>query len=959
MKSLPNMKFFANYSIDGKGPWRLLDHRQVEAYPEKPYFKTILEVDKDSEDLKEFTIEAIELVNYYGPFYLDLDGSDISEVLADGVQIIETLNKKWEIDLADIKCWLSGKKGLHITVDPLVFGITDKRKFLPKIYKLLAETLCKDTGDADEIGSLDFSVYSAGRGRMWRCAGIKRSNGAYKVPILAENLYEIDESDYIRLVSEPIPEFEETEPKFSLTAATKFKEAMNRNTANRRADSKMNKVAVSKEDFTSGDIAGCIKLLVQNGDDSGSNFNQAAIGLATYIALRYTDNSYKEEIVHPFCEDTRSRTYDSYSKRVEHVESLVASAKAGKLQFYKGTVISAIGGHTCKNCFICTAKKKEEVKHEESDVDGSNIVVKDGVTYAIVNDSKRKVIDGTLIPKEDISTAEVVDLTVISTTESASIYTATTVTGETREVTVTIDAWSSTRDFTKTMNSHNITHRPYDEDLQNFRKHLVLYSKLNKVPRKVLVNTNGIMFSLVDNKKVPHYVESDGSWSKDGESNFAFSVNSKSKSAKTSRNNISTRLKDIPMLEAGNAEFEEAFSALLNMNKETTIAPLLGWAVACHYKVHLKQIRQGFPLLKISGQPSSGKTSQVSLFMHLNGITKEESGASIVIAGRQTTSFGMNWTASTSTTVPRVFDESNEKHMDNEKCSNFYSLLRSAYDCLNSAHGSKNSKTTDIEVAEQIASSPLVIISEEPITEQAVVPRSITLTLNKASELPAYQRNNYDTAYAEREQLLPMAKALINDALNISLAEIKQWLKDNKSELPKEFDSRQQTNNLYILFGLSRAKKLMTELGYIECAEKIDSLAESFKGTFKVVVDDGRITHTAIDELMMVLNTCAGSPDRKLNFKAGYSYFNQDGYLYFNLQEVAARIPMLATKLGRREFSKINIQAFVSMLEQTPYFHNRCSAPSNERIKLISINLEKLYQTKLINMDNFKEVELQ
>lgn len=173
---------------------------ETKAFENPKYgFCTVLAVASESTDPEELKGD----VYYQGPFYLDIDtDGDLKNSISVGKKALKLLNKAGVTDdLIDI--WLSGKKGLHMTVPQIVF--TDERPVmdLPHVYKALARAL--SLGGLD----LDWSVYSRGKGRMWRLPSRKRiDNERYKVIVTADELIAMTPIEYERLCSIPSRDYE-------------------------------------------------------------------------------------------------------------------------------------------------------------------------------------------------------------------------------------------------------------------------------------------------------------------------------------------------------------------------------------------------------------------------------------------------------------------------------------------------------------------------------------------------------------------------------------------------------------------------------------------------------------------------------------------------------------------------------------------------------------------------------
>lgn len=101
-------------------------------------------------------------------------------------------------DPACVELWLSGSKGVHIIVPPAVFVPADQvHKLVPDLHHIVKEMTNSIFRDG-----MDLRVYN--RQGMWRTANVKRTNGQYKVPVTADELLSVvDTESYNALCSAP------------------------------------------------------------------------------------------------------------------------------------------------------------------------------------------------------------------------------------------------------------------------------------------------------------------------------------------------------------------------------------------------------------------------------------------------------------------------------------------------------------------------------------------------------------------------------------------------------------------------------------------------------------------------------------------------------------------------------------------------------------------------------------
>ena len=125
----------------------------------------------------------------FGDFPLDFDNEkDPGHALQDLKTLcLVHLPEIYDVDPYAIKFYLSGGKGFHAVLPASLFGAQDGDPYLPLIYKKIA-TLWKSEFN---LKTLDLSLYNMGKGKMFRIANVRRSNGRYKVPLTLEEVRDV------------------------------------------------------------------------------------------------------------------------------------------------------------------------------------------------------------------------------------------------------------------------------------------------------------------------------------------------------------------------------------------------------------------------------------------------------------------------------------------------------------------------------------------------------------------------------------------------------------------------------------------------------------------------------------------------------------------------------------------------------------------------------------------------
>jgi hypothetical protein len=203
---------YIHYQTKGSQQWHPLHTRDIQRICGEAEFITVLRTDKLVTD--GMTNEELSKIKRCGPLYFDFDNDDdVMGAVGDAKACIQTLGEM--MDVEDIHIYLTGGRGLHLEVPQRLFESSGKMVAnLHMAYRNLAYSFAEP--------SLDLTVYSGRKGRMWRVPGRKRDNGMMKVEITYQCLQTIQTAeDYKRLCTQQdaIPPKSGT---FSLKLATLF-----------------------------------------------------------------------------------------------------------------------------------------------------------------------------------------------------------------------------------------------------------------------------------------------------------------------------------------------------------------------------------------------------------------------------------------------------------------------------------------------------------------------------------------------------------------------------------------------------------------------------------------------------------------------------------------------------------------------------------------------------------------
>jgi hypothetical protein len=941
------MYHFLQFKPNKKEEWRLYDESQLAGLPKPPAFITVLAVDKDPESVAEQGEDPIEHVKYFGPMYFDFDGPDLDEVLDEVREVLIWLHKKLDIPKEFIHCWLSGQKGVHLTIPSQVFGVKTPIKALPWAYREIA---------AIHQGQfLDMGVYSCGRGRMWRCEGVARPvTGTFKVGVSFAELEGMDAEQYGVLVANPRPSLERQVPAKSLVfpkAEATCKVA--RSAAAKRRRALKGSVTVPRETLRAYEgIPGCIEKLITDGDNAESNWNQAAMQVAAYVAARYEkteSEEYEQDIVGPFVANVHSSSRPTETERHKHVHEQLNRAFSGRMKFSTGALISVIG-KPCGNCPICRADVAagEITTEGEITLDPDTRVKATTTGYHYVNETgMRRLTNFLFLPHTRVHVLE-------TDTEGKSrkgdvlalIGTLVDEYGvEIRNREIETDAWSSKGRLVAAIGRIEDVFLPMAEaDIQPIYKAVRSLARLNKREVKEMIRTTqcGVIFYDGESGLTPHYVESGGAYARhETDSPFKF---------QGEHCQSPTLLKNVYPFD-DDRELEATLAALTQINEPHLVAQMIGWAVACHFREHVHMACAGqFPLMNISGGAGSGKSSTAMLVCHLNGIDYDAAGFLNV---EITTPYPLTLFVSSSTTVPRLLEEVNPQNMKPVMAREVLGILKAAWNKAVISKGAiVNGKlgTTNTRI-----SSPILYVSEQGPTESAIQERTLVVQLSPRTLVSGNVSEQFKAAYLGRASLFRMAKALVTQALITSPKAVGQIVDSMAERVPEQFGIRPRFAFQVALFGLDTLARTMDECG-VKGSAAVNALGDSLVAYLSSNVSTLRKDkiRSAVDKVLAYMDVLAGeSADRTTGLRAGDHYWRSGDYLYLVLQDCMPRYRRYM--VGMQE--KIDIREvgqMASLMAGETYYDRLEPHPTREGVDVHVVNIKGLRE-KGTPLTNFQD----
>ena len=340
--------------------WRAVpatSRKEIEV-AEGTFFTTILDVSENvRSSAKGGSISDAAL--YQGPFYVDIDSDNIEESIAALKKVIKKFGD-FKVPAGCLNIWLSGKRGFHLTLDFSSFTDGKPLTKLPWCYKQLAMSM-----GLFEVLCVDKTVYSGGRGRMWRVENKKRQdNGNYKVRLTSSEALEITPDKHNKLAK--APRHLEMVPVKLLPAFAKVFELAR---AKALAVQKPKAIFVDRTllEHLKGELPPCAADLLAwrniktevGFNDISLQFGKAAAGFSGYNG---------ELHLKEFSANAKGTSYDTAAKRLTHCKTAYTVARASsQYEFSCHSMLSVLNDEPCMECpiaFIRLSDEDRAVQHE-------------------------------------------------------------------------------------------------------------------------------------------------------------------------------------------------------------------------------------------------------------------------------------------------------------------------------------------------------------------------------------------------------------------------------------------------------------------------------------------------------------------------------------------------------------------------------------------------------------------
>ena len=281
----------------------------------------------------------------YGHFVIDIDTKD--NAIKDALRIISFFESEYNVETDEWEIYLSGKKGVHLILSDVAFGLEKGHVLLPLIYKRIAKDIEGDVGV-----TLDCSMYNRGTGKPFRQPNILREDTqTYKVQITFDELEEITD-DYNDLCSQPRELFKPNIKKNEILSniVKQYAEILEKEEVKHEIELTQDQVEALKE------VPACIRSL-----SSMTNFppycfptfNDIAVQITAYaITAGFPENRFLSACS-SFIYNYPSTSLTSAKKRLDNIVARYRNMAASGSYCHSCGGINSLGIKGLWNCHLC------------------------------------------------------------------------------------------------------------------------------------------------------------------------------------------------------------------------------------------------------------------------------------------------------------------------------------------------------------------------------------------------------------------------------------------------------------------------------------------------------------------------------------------------------------------------------------------------------------------------------
>lgn len=722
----------------GNEEWQPVPASKLSEYiaSQQPMFTTVLAVSSLVDG--ETTKEELDKLCYIGPMYFDWDDADnVANTIPQALKFIDKLTELG-VDPESLRLYATGGKGFHCEIPEVCFlekipkaGI----QLLPTIFKEIALELVVDT--------LDLRVYSTRRGRMWRRPNVLRPNGKYKVGITYSELKDMTPERYAELTSQPRSEPPRAEAKYALNLAMLFDKAKLKvhGAIGKRKKSKVASVQLK------ADMPSLQALCEGRGIKGDVGFNAIAMQLAV---LSHQVGWTEEELVKNCAGLISSHQSDGgrYNTEAKRRNDLIRmhrymddnpcyDVSVGALKTLLSHPAPDLDGIPVDKEDI-DAAIEEAAENPSADSDAPDefeglagvTLNKYGIYANVEGGGTRRVC---AVSFNGVELLKSLETGTISAVEADIMVNGKRIVRQGLE----LDTFGSVQAFNKFCARFGHAFQGSDSNVRGLYMRVVESGK--KSGKEFFVTSReGLDIVNIPNHEDPALREPFMIWA-DGkgvvlEPRVAdLGLNIRFQGYPDTRGQYRIDLGDAPALKSwledgdNKANLGDTIEGMLNCQRPEALAKMLGWTVACFYRMMFHKAYGKFPLLHVNAPAGTGKSEMTKATLGFFYYNQEPR-----ILSPSSTMFALSYSASGSTTPPLMIDEYKPHRMTEAVRERLKLMFRDAYNCREQQRGGGTRDNDDYRAIHTTTlSAPISFIAEAVEEESAVMERVVLVTLSK------------------------------------------------------------------------------------------------------------------------------------------------------------------------------------------------------------------------------------
>lgn len=899
-------------------------------------FVTILSVETPITEEIEASREELNKMKYNGPLYFDLD--DANSPVSTSKHLVSLMKKLMEdqLDIGCVKLYATGGKGFHVIIPQGCFMDKVPAKgiqYLPAIYKEIAFQY--------SVPSMDFRVYTARRGRMFRMPNVQRENKRYKVPVTWAEVQELAALDpeagairYAEICAAPRAELLVQVPKRAFGLQAKY------DAAERKVSESSKKVAKQKPVDLPDDLPSFDAMLRGEGILSGKGFHEIALQVAITAHARSMTEDELIEAAQGLIENHESdgHRYNSADKRRYELRRMYEYTEDNPCYQYSAGAIRSLLSHQAADlrgmavdreeveAEIEAAENLEEGETLPDKPDGPEVILTKDGTFITNNGNTHRLTNLTFRDVGMVRSSDNGEVAHVS----FSVYENGAKLGERHIPIIHLNDKSALVGMCLAFG--NGYHGNEPQTMYLAEKFLKMAERSNNVA--YATEREGLDYLALPFHKNPEAAKGFTAWS--DVTGIMLQ--------KSMRECEDVRIKFVPRVAYGTQYGSDLSQAprmkevldepeqreklhtlvhsLLHSQEPAYFGKLIGWMVACHYRMLFHKAYDKFPLLHVNGAAGAGKTEGVKLVSHLHYYNAEPK-----MSGPSSTIFSLRQAAAGSASIPLVLDEYKPTEMDPRKYEDLKLMLREAYNCKDVEKGGGNAQSKDFNaISRTKVAAPICFIAEATETEPAVMERVVLLTLVKPTTLRNQQYLMNFMKAQEHASMLGVIGAFIvrnilaNESLESFKAEFQEIYDATKKEMmiqpgeedtlkPDEFrrksaaKERTVFNYSVLRFGLKKFAKVL----YVAFGDEFKEITDKMYNEATSSVED--VQSQTTPEWLKVLNrfTDMAGHDPYVSFhlkaKKDYAHYQNeqgDEVVEFNLRLAFSKYRQFCHSTGEK-----------------------------------------------------------